>query len=176
MKPSGTLRGMRQAVFFVLVVLGAGCRGLLAGTTFSKDAVAYRVVTPNDGKGWRRVDFADNDLAWLANESGHVVAINATCSDHEDPQLDVLTKHLVMGFTDREWLSQTPFTLDGRAALRSKVRARLDGVPMSLELVVMKKNGCVHDFEYISPVGHEAEHQAAFDALVNGFKQERRGE
>ena len=110
---------MRHAVFFVLVVLGAGCRGLLAGTTFSKDAVAYRVVTPNDGKGWRRVDFADNDLAWLANETGHVVAINATCSDHDDPQLDVLTKHLVMGFTEREWLSQTPFTLDGRDALAS---------------------------------------------------------
>jgi hypothetical protein len=165
---------MSRAVFIVLVLLGAGCRGLLAGTTFSKDAVAYRVVTPADGKGWKRVDFADNDLAWLADNTGHVIAVNATCSDHEDPSLDVLTKHLVMGFTDREWLSQEPFALDGRDALRSKVTAKLDGIPMMLELVVTKKNGCVHDFEYISPLGHEAEHQAEFDALVAGFTQERR--
>jgi hypothetical protein len=165
---------MRHVVFLVLVVLGAGCRGVLAGTTFSKDAVAYRVVTPADGKGWKRVDFADNDLAWLADNTGHVIAVNSTCSDHEDPSLDVLTKHLVMGFSDRDWVSQEPFALDGRDALRSKVTAKLDGIPMTLELVVTKKNGCVHDFEYISPLGHEAEHQAEFDALVAGFTQERR--
>lgn len=165
---------MRRAVLLVLVLLGAGCRGVLAGTTFNKDAVGYRVVPPGGGTGWRRVDFADNDLAWLADGTGHVVAVNATCSDHDDPQLDVLTRHLVMGFTDRQWLSQEPFTLDGRDALRSKVTAKLDGVPVALEFVVMKKNGCVHDFTYISPMGHEAEHQADFDALVAGFKQERR--
>jgi len=39
--------------------------------------------------------------------------------------------------------------------------------------VVLKKNGCVHDFSYISPEGQEAAHQAEFDALVAGFRQER---
>jgi hypothetical protein len=57
--------------------------------------------------------------------------------------------------------------------MRSLVRARLDGVPISLELVVLKKNGCVHDFTYASPTGKEAEHQTEFDALVAGFRQER---
>ncbi len=163
---------MWRVVLLTAVTALIGCRGTLNGETYNKDSVGYRVVVP--GEGWRRVDFADNDLAWLAASSGHVIAVNATCSDHEDPSLDVLTRHLVMGFTDREWKDRTTFTLDGREALRSKVPSSFASTSSSLELVVTKKNGCVHDFTYISPPGREGEQQARFDALVTGFRQERR--
>ncbi|PZR17595.1 MAG: hypothetical protein DI536_04585 [Archangium gephyra] len=164
---------LRGVIILGLAMAATGCRGVLAGDRFSKDGLAYRVVVPDDGKGWRRVDFADNDLAWISNDSAHVIAVNATCTGHEDPPLDVLTKHLVIGFTDRDWIDQKAFTLDGRDALRSRVTAKLDGVPAAIELVVVKKNGCVHDFSYISPLGREAVHQPEFDALVAGFAQER---
>lgn len=151
-------------------VVLSGCRGGLMGGLFTRDGVSYRVVEP--AGSWRREGFADNDLAWLA-PTGQVIAINATCTGHEDPQLEVLTNHLLIGFTDRQWISKTKLELDGREALRSLLRAKLDGVPTSLDLVVLKKNGCVHDFTYVSPAGQEAAHQAEFDALVSGFRQER---
>ncbi|MDP1829677.1 MAG: hypothetical protein Q8L48_40805 [Archangium sp.] len=159
-----------RCVLLGLVVLVSGCRGGLAGGMFTRGGVSYAVVEPP--APWSRVGFDDNDLAWLS-PSGHVIAVNATCTGHEDPQLEVLTNHLMIGFTDREWVSKKKFQLDGRDALRSLVRAKLDGVSRSLDLVVLKKNGCVHDFSYISPAGLEAEHQAEFDALVAGFRQER---
>lgn len=161
---------LRGVILLGLVGLTVGCRGGLSGGSYTRDGISYRVAEPQ--APWRVVAFEDNDLAWAA-PSGHVLAINATCSGHEDPQLDVLTNHLVFGFTDREWLGKTKVQLDGRDALRSKVKARLDGVPVSLELVVLKKNGCVHDITYVSPLGREAQHQAEFEALVAGFKQER---
>jgi len=161
---------MLRGVMLLGVVVLSGCRGGLAGGMFTRDGISYRVVEP--AGPWQRRAFEDNDLAWLA-PTGHVIAINATCSGHEDPQLDVLTNHLVMGFTEKQWVSKTKFQLDGRDALRSLVKAKLDGVPTSLDLVVLKKNGCVHDFSYISPQGQEAAHQAEFDALVAGFRQER---
>ena len=156
----------------VCALAGAGCRGVLNGEMFTAEGLAYRVVKPG-GDGWRRVDFADNDLAWMSTSSAHVIAINATCTGHEDPPLDVLTNHLVFGFTDKELIKRTPFTLDGRDALRTVVHAKLDGVPTALELVVLKKNGCVHDFTYVSPLGEEAKYRAEFEALIAGFKQER---
>ena len=160
---------MQRGFVLGLLLFLSGCRGGLVGDKFVRNGLAYRVVEP---PGWRRLGFDDNDLAWLSPQ-GHVIAINATCSGHEDPQLDVLTNHLVIGFTDREWVSKTRFQLDGREAMRSLVHARLDGVATSLELVVLKKNGCVHDFTYVSPTGQEAAHQTEFDALVAGFRQER---
>ena len=165
---------MLRSVIMLGVVAGlAGCRGGLAGGMYQRDdGLRYAVVEPPGGD-WRRVNFADNDLAWVTSKTGHLIALNATCTGHEDPPLDVLTNHLVIGFTDRQWVSKTPFQLDGRDALRAVVKATLDGGPTTLELVGLKKNGCVHDFTYVSPVGQEATWQRAFDALVAGFRQER---
>lgn len=165
---------MLRGVIMLGVVVGlVGCRGGLSGGMYQRDdGVKYRVVEPL-GSEWRRVSFEDNDLAWVSGKSGHLISINATCTGHEDPPLDVLTNHLVIGFTNREWVSKTPFKLDDRDALRSKVLAKLDGVPVSLDLVVLKKNGCVHDFTYVSPVGSEGAYAKEFEALVSGFRQER---
>ena len=161
---------LRGVVLLGLMVVASGCGASLAGGMLTREGLSYRVVEPRGG--WRRVGFADNDLAWVSPE-GHVIAINATCTGHEDPQLEVLTNHLMIGFTDREWVSKKKFQLDGREAMRSLVRAKLDGIGRSLDLVVLKKNGCVHDFSYVSPSGLEAAHQVEFDALVSGFRQER---
>jgi hypothetical protein len=162
---------MRRAFFLLwLVGLASGCQGHFSGGVFSKDGLRYRVGEP--GEPWRRVSFADNDLAWVSPQ-GHLLAVNATCTEHEDPPLDVLTNHLLIGFTEREVKERQVIQLDGREALRSRVHAKLDGVPTSLLLVVAKKNGCVHDFSYISPLDHEGQYEASFDKLVSQFAQER---
>jgi hypothetical protein len=146
------------------------CSGLDHGV-FVKDHLRYRVAAPT-GPGWRLASMQDNDLAWVSSDDGEMLAMNATCADHGDPSLEVLTSHLLLGFTDREQEEQRTETVDGREALRSRYRARLDGVPVDLELLVLKKNGCVHDFTFVAPLGLRAVHRAAFDALVAGFKQE----
>jgi len=153
-----------------LMLLGA-CAASLRDGQFGKDGVRYRVVAPAES-AWRRIEFAENDLAWAANGSGHLIAMNATCKDHGDPTLEVLTSHLLLGFDERTLTSRTPETIDGRAALRSFYDVSIDGVPAEVEVVVLKKNGCVHDFTYVSPRGARATAQATFDALVSGFLQE----
>lgn len=159
---------LRSVTALGLLLFLCGCRGGLAGGVYTRGNLQYRVAEPS---GWKPVAFDDNDLAWLG-PNGHVLAMNATCEGHEDPPLDVLTNHLVIGFTDRQWGERQKVMIDGREAQRSQVTAKLDGVPVSLELVVLKKNGCVHDFTYISPLGREAEQRAAFEKLVTNFRQE----
>ncbi|MEW5739198.1 MAG: hypothetical protein AB1938_09755 [Myxococcota bacterium] len=151
----------------------SGCAGGLKGEIFRKDAVAYRVAAPDPAE-FRRVDFSDNDLAWSARHTPHLLAMNAVCTGHDDAPLEVLTRHLLFGFTEREKQSEVREMLDGREALHTVWKARLDGVPMELELVVLKKDGCVHDFTYISPPGERPKHQRDFDALLENFRQEER--
>lgn len=153
-----------------LGLLAAGCAGLTGGV-FHKEGVRYTVAEP-DPQRWRRVQLSENDLAWVSRESGDILAINATCRQHGDPSLEVLTSHLLLGFTSPELVERRTQTLDGREALRSKYRTNLDGVPVELELVVLKKNGCVHDFTFIAPLGAPASGRAAFDELVARFRQE----
>lgn len=162
------MRGLSAGVCFVLLL---GCGAGLREGRFFKDGLAYKVVAPTD-PAWRRIDFAENDLAWAASD-GHIIATNSTCKDHGDPTLEVLTGHLLIGFDERVLTQRKPFTLDGRAALRSCYEVSIDGVPAEVEVVVLKKNGCVHDFTYVSPRGQRPRWQAAFDGLVTGFAQEK---
>lgn len=154
----------------IAVIVGLGCAGQLQHGVYARGDVRYRIGEL--GPAWQRVTLAGNDLAFVARASGHSMAINSTCVDHDDPPLEVLTRHLLMGFAQRNTVTQQPVTLDGRAALRSHVTATLDGVEVELELVVMKKNGCVYDFTYLSPVGHQSEELAAFDQVLTNFHTE----
>ena len=157
---------MRPAVL-VLTLLLAACSAGLSGQYFQKGELRYRVAEL-DTSTWRPVRFADNDLAWLG-PSGSVIAMNATCSNYGDPPLEVLTNHLLMGFTDKQLVERKTFVLDGRDALESTFAARLDGVPIDITVAVVKKDGCVHDFTYVAPQGLGPTWRPQLDALIDGF-------
>lgn len=110
-----------------VLALTTACAGTLKNGIYREGDVRYRVGSIP--AGWKAVGLSGNDLAYQSLDSPHSVAINATCVDHDDPPLDVLTRHLLMGFTERETLSQEVEALDGRDALRTRVTAKLGGVP-----------------------------------------------
>ncbi|HEX8823371.1 MAG TPA: hypothetical protein VF794_25820 [Archangium sp.] len=157
----------------VLLLLGlAGChRGVrFDQQVLTKPGVRYRVgeLSP----GWERVKVSSNDLAWFVEDTGHALQVNSTCKGHEDAPLDVLTRHLLMGFTDRHEVETQQVVVDEREALRSRFVARMDGVPVDLLFVVLKKDNCVYDFSYVSPLGRFEERLVDFESLVHGFHAE----
>ncbi len=163
--------GRTFLVMLVVLVVAGGCRHAeLRDGVFSKSHVRYRIGQLP--AGWRRASLRENDLAWIFDTTGHSIAVNSTCQGYEDAPLPVLTQHLLMGFTDRHSMGQQDFTLDGREALRSHYRARMDGVPVELLLVVMKKNNCIYDFTYVSPDGRFEEKLPDFERVLQGFKTE----
>ncbi len=123
---------------------------------------------------WAPIPSVKADLAY-GDGVGRALAVNAVCMEGEDAPLEVLTHHLLMGFTDRQVLSEERFTLDGREAMRTRCMARLDGVPTELALVVLKKDGCIYDFSYVAPPDRFAERLSDFDTLVGGFHTEGPG-
>jgi hypothetical protein len=137
---------------------------------FAKDGVRYRVGELS--RGWRPLDVQSNDLAYISNDSPHSLAVNATCAPDGDASLEVLTQHLLMGFTDRELLDEKRAPMDGRDSLRSHYKAKLDGVPVEMMLVVMKKDGCVYDFTYLSPPGRFDEKRPSFERVLSEFHAE----
>ncbi len=159
----------RVALLLALAPLAACASHLSKGVYTSGDA-RYRIGEVP--RSWRLVRLHDNDVAFLSTDSPHSLAINATCHDHGDPSLPVLTRHLLMGFTDPRTVAETEETLDGREALRTRVIARMDGVPIEMLLVVMKKDGCVYDFTYLSPIGRLEERETTFEEILHHFKTE----
>lgn len=159
------------AMAAVLTVVGCGGGGTLTASVYRDAEARYRIG--DLGPGWDRIAIGDNDLAWHHDGIGAVVQVNATCDPFQDTPLTSLTNHLLIGFTDRDYVSSDLVPLDGREALRSHVVAELDGVPRELLLYVMKKNECTYDFALIAPPD-ESYRQAepAFEGFVRGFTTE----
>ncbi len=145
------------------------------GRTYDDERVRYDVGTLSGD--WRRLDVSrQNDLAWRNDELDAIVQVNASCEPDGDAPLSALMQHLLIGFTEREIVSQETLPFDGREALRGHVRAKLDGVPRELVLYVMKKDGCVYDLALIaSRAENVPAAAAAFDDFARAFRATSRG-
>jgi len=119
------------------------------------------------------VSLSDVDVAWVRDSSGHTLSVSSMCQDYQEASLTALRRQQLVGFTDSERVEEREQMLDGRAALFSRWRAKLDGVPVELGLWTLKKDGCVYDFTYTSPNGAYDEQSQALARVVQGFATER---
>ncbi len=142
-------RTLVRAVGFVgILAFFAGCGGpSFTANVFTDGPLSYRVG--NLAGDWRQAQVENNDLAF-SHADGSLIQVNSSCDRTLDAPLTVLTNHLLVMFTEREFQEQVLEQLDGREALRTRMTAKLDGVPRQLELIVMKKNGCVFDLALIT--------------------------
>ncbi len=150
--------------------------------------VAYRVGNP--GQGWEPVSDRrrqDIQVAWFSREQGSIINVRVQCQEHGDSDLESFTDHLRIDFTDwvildepsdeaetrqghaRRRKMQRYTRLVNRDALRTRVRAKLDGQPVQLELLVGKRDGCLIDLQLISPVSSFERGIPAYDRVVDGF-------
>lgn len=140
--------------------------GSFVNQIYRRADVAYRVGALS--ATWKRVSSKGADLAFRRRDGG-TIAASSLCAGGEDVPLDVLTNHLLFGVESQQEHSRTSFTLDGRAALRTRLAGEVDGVPVELELVVLKKDGCTYDLQLIASAQQLARCQADFEAFVQGF-------
>jgi hypothetical protein len=120
-------------------------------------------------QAWRRVQVTGNDLSFHNDEISGVIAVNAECDRDKDPPLRQLLMQLVIGFTDREIILEELLPLDHREAMHAIVEAKLDGVPMMLDLYVLKKDECLYDFSYVAPPATFERARAEYEQFVTAF-------
>lgn len=138
----------------------------LADWVYGDAHVRYRVgALPST---WRAIDVPEGQVSFHDARSGATILALAECRRGDAP-LAARRGHLLIGWTERKLEREERFNLDGREALRTRLRASLDGVPRALEIVVVKKDTCSFDFVYSAPLAQREAGRADFDAFVRGF-------
>jgi hypothetical protein len=113
------------------------------------------------------------DLAFRDDERSGSTLFNVRCGQRDDDApLTALTAHLIMGTTEREFDAQDTVPFDGREALHTLLRAKLDGVPMQYDIYVMKKDGCLFDLVYVAPPDRFGDGAADFEHFAKGLRTE----
>lgn len=185
------------ALLLAMVVTFCGCghwngeaeyhppRGLWSRS--KAGAVSFGIGLP--GEGWRPYPEKESgvQVAWLSQAHSSVIQVRSQCAEHGDSSLEMFTEHIGADFGDwkvrqidtgeRDHRNQPVlqevqehFRLAGRQALRSTIDAELDGVEVCLEVVVIKKDGCLFDLTLIAPPKHFDGCMKAFDRVVKGFR------
>lgn len=157
------------ALAFAIGCGGGGGRGTFEGGVYRKGPIAFQVgAAPSS---WRKVDVTEAALAWRDDAHDASVLVNARCKKPDDgTPLTALTNHLVMGSTEREVAFEKVEPFDGREALHTKMRVKWDGVPIALDIFVMKKDGCVYDLVYMgSPSAFDAG-TPPFESFARSFR------
>jgi hypothetical protein len=162
---------MRRALLGLLVAASSACAvGRFSGGVYRQGAVAFRIgALP---RAWQPARIG-GPLAFHHHEGGSISA-HGSCEGSDDVPLDVLTNHLVIGLESRRELERRHIVVDGRAALRTRFDAALDGVPVALDFVVLKKDGCVYDLTLVTQRERFDVRVPDFDGFVNGFAVEAR--
>ena len=138
------------------------------GRVYHAGRASFRVGPA--GASWERIDVPGAMLSFRDERASGTVSVYGRCGrDADDVPLAALTGHLLIGFTERTVVSQELVPLDGREALRTLVQAKLDGVPVALDVYVLKKDGCVFDLVWVSPPERREVGAASFEAFVAGF-------
>ncbi len=152
----------------MLLLLLCGCPPRFDGTVYRGDGFAFRI--PPIPRTWQRLSHSHGSLAFRDAEHAGSVLLNGRCGlDGDDVPLKALTGHLFLQFTEREVVAQEVVPFDGREAMHTTMKAKLDGVPMMYDVWVLKKDGCVYDLLYLAPERGFGAGRAAFQRLIWGF-------
>lgn len=120
--------------------------------------------------GWERMRAPARTISFYNRTSRSSISTDAMCGrDVSDRKLDVLAGGMLSALENRVIRDESRFDLDGRGALRQRMRGSLDGVPVDVDFVVVRKNGCVFDFYAVSPVGTDAQVEEDFEIFFRAF-------
>ncbi len=153
----------------VLFFVSLGCGGpSFRGGVYRGDGLTFR--TGEVPATWRRLDASDSLLAFRDEGAESTVLLNGRCGRADDDvPLAALTSHLFLTFTEREMVEQKLVPMDGREAMHTMLRAKLDGVLKGFEAYVLKKDACVFDFVQVSAPTRLEANRPAFERFVSGF-------
>lgn len=142
-----------------------------SGKVYLSDRVPYKVgELPST---WKKLKAHTDVIAFYNEGAGSTIATDAFCGPaYEDSALSLLTAHLTGGIEAYEIVSKIPMTLDGRGALRTVARGKVDGVPLVFDIVVIKKNRCNIDFICVAPPDKHMDVSSDFESFYGAFQYE----
>jgi hypothetical protein len=138
------------------------------GQIFRRGQLAYQ--TGSLPPEWQRIRVEDANLAFKHRDGGAIIC-NAICGQSriEDVPLDVLLNHALFGVEEKKEIEREELKLDSRGALRAHVVGTVDGAPIELELVVLKKDNCTFDFQLVASIDDFPARRGDFERFYKAF-------
>lgn len=131
------------------------------------DYVRYR----SPALPYKDIRIESSDFAWQNSENGTTLSFLSVCHDPADPSLASMKDTSLRGFDNLSINQDEELTFNDRQAKKVSADGALDGVPVTIRLLIYKKNYCNYT---ISMVGvkkqfNNTDHNT-FESFIGSFK------
>jgi hypothetical protein len=174
----------RKGMFWTGLILVAVTISCFGGVRRTGKVVGYkdgRVLTKEGfyqvgtlSEEWSRVNLGKAVVAFYHPGLKSTISTDSFCDQaYNDSSLENLTRHLYPGLQDTKVIEQESLMLSERGGLQTILSAKLDGVPVMLNLVVVKKDWCLFDFFLVSEKDYFSRASEDFEKFFRGFSFEK---
>jgi hypothetical protein len=128
-----------SALFFISFLLG-GCVSVQLGSGKSQKADEVSFEKPSDP--FKSISADSVDQAWQSERTGNTLAFLTECQPSVEASLQTLQTEPLSALTQPVIVKTETKTFNGRESSLVVAEGQIDGIPVSMALLVFKKNGC----------------------------------
>jgi hypothetical protein len=110
------------------------------------------------------------DQLWMHKSNGNTIGYSSSCNDPQDPPVEELRRRALAGFEKQKTLKQEYIPFLGRQAFHTVTEGQVDGVSVSAELLIFKKNFCSYVLAYTGVSKNLSASQKEFDSFKQNFE------
>lgn len=152
-KSSGELKGFNNMMccanllkLLIPAVILSGCVSVSLPTTKSSKAKGVKWSAP--ASPFENLEDSAIDRAWMSRRTGNTISYLSECSSGADRSLESLQSEALNVLTKLEVQEEKAIDYNGRRALLVTARGDVDGVPVKMSLLTLKKNDCNYSISY----------------------------
>ncbi len=196
LKPSLTAQFGALVLPFLLVV-SSGCSVVVGNVKpLEEKSTEYGVMDlSHSNPDWKKLDPAKtaaqgesmkaqdmsptevSDVAYQSATTASIISLDSACRQSLDSQkktveqdLKSLTDLLLLGITDVTLREERGMEIQKNPALETTIIGKLNGEPMQIRTVVMKRQNCVYDLVYMSRPSYFEKQLSDFSHFVASLR------
>ncbi len=160
---------LRRISIVAIVAVSVVSCALLPNGDDDAGSKNFQIKYNNPPEPFEKTPVSTADVVWQSKKSGSTIAVNSLCKKYQDISLDNLKKNILSGIDELNIKSTDKLTFEGRDAEKVIAEGSTDGIPVSMELVIFKKNNCNYDLALISRKSNFDNEKPVFDKFLEGF-------
>jgi hypothetical protein len=119
---------------------------------------------------FQEIRHASFDKAWKSKDTGNTIAYLSECKAGDDTSLKNLENESTSVLDNRQIISTQDLEYNDRQAIRSSAQGFVDGVPVSMEILIFKKNDCTFTLSFVGRKSKLAADLPIFQNFLDRFK------
>ncbi len=150
-----------------LSLVSACAAGRTAGEVYQDHRNGFQVRLPREA--WLPTPLDGAALSFGSPELGAAMGLLVECRTAEPGDLPGVARHLFFGLAEKQIQEREDVRLHDASGVRTRLRARLDGAPVEVEGVTIRRAGCLYDFMYAAPPAAFPKGRPDFEAFVQSW-------